>query len=194
MTICNKYNPEVISSFVDRALDINMCKEIDKHLQTCPSCRELTEYYKAVDHIFEKRIYKSLSDLDLSSSKVDIMKQIQSESTVFKNKSAVDRFKMRSIQNQTSTFLEIIRRFMPGFLPVKVNKALLQVTCCAIVIFFSVILFKNNDFFSNNNKIVASLQPISPNAIVTSVNGNVSSLMILESEDKNMTIIWYKEV
>jgi|GEM_PF-2415218 len=195
MTICNRYNPEVISCFVDRELHDEKYQEVGTHLDRCKSCRELAKAYGEVDHMFEKNINITLSDLDLSATKSRIMERIDNQRQRGQRRDSESEVKIFPTLSQRNTLFDNICNLLENALVLKIRRGYLQMGLFAAVIFFSALYFDRYDFLSDTPATVSSHLISDPSiTMVTSVAGDISSLMILESADKKMTIIWYKEV
>ncbi|MBF0231942.1 MAG: zf-HC2 domain-containing protein [Desulfamplus sp.] len=149
------------------------------------------------------QVSKSMGQARRENSKIRSLAVIDSGLNFLRDKvkGVADHTKIRSILSKIiSPFEKIYNRaisYMSDLLkiyPLQSKTSWLQMASLAGIIFLTVVYFQNSTFFYDSTPTVASLPQNSPSAIVTSVNGNVSSLMILESEDNKMTIIWYKEV
>jgi len=189
--ICNRYGPETILCFIDRELDIEMHRAVKKHLASCQPCRMMADIYGSIDYLFESRINADLSGLDFVAIKSATMERIESK---------------------TGNIVEKIYKLLSTIFSAQRIKSYLQTFCFVTAIFCSLFYFQravvkdhtpvakscvavqSSTLSLEHPATVSSLPLDTPTAIITSVNGNVSSLMILESEDKKMTIIWYKEV
>ena len=148
------------------------------------------EYYEYIEHVFESRINASISEVDYSAVKSSILERIENSNS---NKIESIFYKIYSLFNNMFNNIEFV----------KIKNGYLQIACFATIICCSVFCYQlyvqddHHGVVNVKNDIVAPVASFStdtPNAIITSVKGDVSSLMILESEDKQMTIIWYKEV
>ena len=159
MTICNRYNPEVISCFVDRELHDEKYQEVQTHLDRCKSCRELAKAYGEVDHIFEKNINITLSELDFSSTKLRIMERIENQRQRGQRRDSESEVKIFPALSQRNTLFDNICNLLKSTLFLKIRRGYLQMVLIAAVILFSALYFDRYDFLSDTPATVSSHFP-----------------------------------
>ncbi|MBF0230669.1 MAG: hypothetical protein HQK63_13965 [Desulfamplus sp.] len=157
------------------------------------------KYYEYIEQVFESRINLAVSEIDSNVVKASILKSIENGEG--------DKYSLplgRAGEGQNDYLERYIYSMFNGF-NFSVRNIGFQIACAIVIVcstIFYVEFYSQNMILSDNivnveNKVAS--KPISfpqdePNAIITSVKSEGSSVMILESEDKKMTIILYKEV
>ncbi|MBF0376446.1 MAG: hypothetical protein HQK72_03080 [Desulfamplus sp.] len=161
-------------------------------------------YYEYIEQVFESRINLAISEVDNSVVSASILKSIENRDILDKKNHNLLKLKGLFKNSLLKKIYSIFSGFNNGF-NFSVRNIGFQIACFTIIVcstIFYVEFYSQNRILSDNivkveNKVASkpiSLLQDEPNAIITSVKSEGSSVMILESEDKKMTIIWYKEV
>ncbi len=162
-------------------------------------------YYEYAQKVFESHINTVISTtVDFSVLKGSILERIKLEQ--IKNK------EIRLSENNLTkgNFLDNIFNLFSNTLLTQIKKSYAPLIVCTAIIVCSLIYFQVASYelipkkisslqqvaslSADGEKLTTDKEAESPDTIITSINGDVSSIMILESEDRKMTIIWYKEV
>lgn len=152
-----KYNSEIacsaemISRFMDNELHGDDLSTVQRHVQSCESCRERVDSYSRISSGL-----KSFINEQTWASGQEIETRV------------IDRIeKTNSLSQWVKDIILSKRVFIPAGVAVSLSLASL--------IFF-------------NNPV-----PAGPTAIVSSLSGTGSSIMILETNKSRQTILWVKE-
>ena len=192
---CREYSSETLSCFIDRELAEEEYSIVQKHLVTCRECRSIVNGYSSLAKHFSAGIASTLSEIDPAILKSRIMERIapgQLHSVAAKSKFAESQFTESKLPcfGQRENLIRKLRHGIQTFFFIQsfnTRKFYLQLGSVAAIIILSI------STIYLQKKPALSLSD-GPSAIVTSVDGDVSSVMILETQDKKHTIIWYKEV
>ncbi len=165
MDTCKKYNTETISCFVDKELNPDEYIAIEKHLKTCVKCSNIASEYMNIEGLYQNIVHEKIATIDTASIKDTIMGEVKKE--------------------KKSPFV-IMPYFYLYFYKIsdffKPQRIYLQMASFAAIIIFSMVYLHDQ-----------YVLPSGPSAIVESVSGNLASVMILETQEDQHTIIWYKE-
>ena len=161
MKKCNAYPPDNISRFMDNDLSKQEMAELEKHLATCPECRERMHRYQRLGDGVIRMVYEQIPTTETDVLEHALLRKIRSENQ-----------RKRPL---TSTF----QRFMTF---IQGKKFYLQMASFAAILLLSTL------FLRDQEKVIRA-----PSAIVNSIDGNMASVMILETMEQRHTIIWYKE-
>lgn len=185
---CRKYSSETLSCFIDRELTEKEYSAIEEHLATCLECKNIINTYQSLEGHFTAGMTSALSSMDTARLKSRIMAGTDGENL---NRQNTVKEPTDSGFSPSEPWKDIIRKLLHGKQPFFSNqffntrKFYLQLTSVAAIILVSIsmIYLQKEPSFSGG-----------PSAIITSVDGDISSVMILETQEEKHTIIWYKEV
>ncbi len=186
---CGRYSTETLSAYIDNALPRKILREIDAHLGTCEVCRHTVHAFDSVDNRVAASISFSLSPSDALTQKEQIMAKIEHEKESARQKAQKKKPWRRDALPFTMKFSNLME--MLQFKPWKIY---LQLASLAAIILISGTLLKTMAPLPWDAKPAVVQYRQEPSAIVTSVDGDVASMMILETEQTQHTIIWYQEV
>ena len=171
-TECHTYTNEDLSCYLDGELPDELHLAIERHLKICNSCEKEIHGYASFEVAFNGEIKSTISKMDSDLLKQQIMGRVNA------GKKQVVSWKI----------FEKILHALPAINFTKLfntRKFYLQLTSVAAIILLSISMV----YLKKEPHLLEG-----PSAIVTSVDGDVSSLMILQTEEHQHTIIWYKEV
>ncbi len=151
----------MISRFVDAALSPEATADLEKHLETCPECRQRVKGYQTLAGDVIHLIHQQTSRILSTGPEHALLRKISAEKEGY--------FPLPSP----------FRRLMDF---VQGKKFYLQMAS------FAAILLLGTVFLQDQETIIRP-----PSAIVNSIDGDMASVMILETRGKHHTIIWYKE-
>ena len=185
---CDQYTTKTLSSYIDNALPRKILREIDAHLETCEACHHTVHLFDSIGDRVAANISFSLSPGDALSQKEQIMAKIRHEKESAREKDQKKKIWSLHAFPFAVEFSNLTR--MPQFRPWKIY---LQLASLAAIILISGTLLKTMAPFPWDTPSAVVQYPHEPSAIVTSVDGDVASMMILETEQTQHTIIWYQE-
>jgi anti-sigma factor RsiW len=161
MKKCNAYPPDKISRFMDKDLSKQEMAQLEKHLATCPTCRQLVNRYKRLGDGVIRMVHQQVPPMETAALEHALLKKIRSETQI-----------KRSLTSPFKRFMDFIQG----------KKFYLQMASFAAILLLSTLFLKDQE------KVIRA-----PSAIVNSIDGNMASVMILETREQRHTIIWYKE-
>ncbi|SLM28095.1 hypothetical protein MTBBW1_1260017 [Desulfamplus magnetovallimortis] len=185
-TLCNQescYDTMTISSFIDGEISPEESEEVKNHLDNCPVCRQVVDHYLSFEKALNSGIASSFKDQDVKI----LQNRIMATHDLYAKKGA----DLNGIQNKIRSKLHSIKDFASSSI-FSLPKIYLQIASLAAIIILSITALR--DITDVNAPMQSVMAQSSPSAIVTSVNGDISSVIILETEDTHHTIIWYQEV
>lgn len=173
---CKKFNKEIISCFVDGELPPGQQKEVEAHAAFCMECHETIEKYRKIAWEFEKGVHRQTPF-----------------SGVWVSSNAISGKNRETIGNFLNPIVFLKPKFLSFVEFLKIEKISLQVGSFAAILVLGLCLlpFYRHPFFNGEDAPV--LNTDGPSAIIQTVSGDLSSVMILETEENQHTIIWYKE-
>ena len=161
MKKCNAYPPDNISRFMDNDLSEKEMAALEKHLATCPECRQRANRYQRLEDGVIRMVHQQSLSMDTAALEHALLKKTRSQG--------------QKKRTQTSPF--------KGFMDfIQGKKFYLQMASFAAILLLSTLFLKDQE------KVIRA-----PSAIVNSIDGNMASVMILETREQRHTIIWYKE-
>lgn len=187
---CGRYTTKTLSCYIDKALLPNLMGEVETHIKGCAQCRKTVEAYQRIDANVLLHIDALLSLEKRAQETERIMTAIRHEKKSAwseKRQVSTQRFTFEWIKNLVFNFKSPWTPNAPRF------KISLQLASLAAIILISVTVMKT--IFSLPPNRTPAMMPSNdnPSAIVTSVDGDVASVMILETKERRHTIIWYQE-
>ncbi len=168
-SLCNT-DPIMLSQFLDGEVKPDEAKRIRQHLSDCPKCR------------------KAVNDNHLLSSH---FKNYINLNTSLINPSAIETNVLEKIHQKNENLRDKIKRILFS------NKILIPASAIAsvlvILLYFSYqFIYRNSD--GPVNRFAAHTSAVNaPSAIVDSFSGETSAVMIMETPNSRLTILWYNE-
>ncbi|MBF0573604.1 MAG: hypothetical protein HQK69_07580 [Desulfamplus sp.] len=158
------------------------------------------EYYEYIEQVFESRINSAVSEIDSNVVRAAILKSIENRDLIDNKNGDLSRLEKLFKYGLLKTIYSMFNGINFSVRNIGFQIACLTIVVCSTILYVE--LYSQNRIASDSivkveNKVASkhiSFPQDEPNAIITSVKSEGSSVMILESEDKKMTIIWYKEV
>ncbi len=171
---CSKYSCEDISRFVDNELLEDQYQHLEQHLEHCIHCRTLVKHYKTISTQFKTFIDR---------------KTVQADPVKVKQKLSIQNSKTKSFEGNFNqrNILSILRiknffqrnnwgnRWFSG-------EHYLKLASVALLLIITIFTFQEKLF-----------TPSGPSAIVKYIDTDFASVMIMETQNKQHTIIWYSE-
>ncbi|MEE8415104.1 MAG: anti-sigma factor [Desulfobacterales bacterium] len=145
-------DPVMVSSFLDKELDPADDASIDRHINSCPSCKKMLDDLKALSRQVRTHI-TGICDTDHASIEKSLLETICRKKTLFG-----ERVKEAVLSKKV-------------WIPATAVASLL-------LIFFTVF---------------QSPGVTEPSAIIASLSGDVSSVVIIETSRTRQTILWFNE-
>ncbi len=145
-------DPVIVSRFFDKELDPADDASIDRHIDSCPSCRKMLDDLKALSRQVRTHI-TGICDTDHTSIEKSLLEAICKKKTPFG-----ERIKAAVLSKKV-------------WIPVTAAASLL-------LVFFTVF---------------QSPGVTEPSAIIVSLSGDVSSVVIIETPGTRQTILWFNE-
>lgn len=155
----------MLSQFVDNALPPETRTSLERHLPTCPVCQHTVKSYQNID----TKVIQNIQRHSHSHSH-------RGNNTALEQELLVKIRKERATEPSDFSFFQGMIDFIKG------KKIYLQMASFAAILLMSMA-------FLQDQKVVFH----SPSAIVNSIDGDMASVMILETKEQRHTIIWYKE-
>ena len=146
-------DPVEISLFFDKELGTEDYARVERHMETCASCKEILEDLRRLSGQVKGHIVNQLSETDYATVEENVLKGIERKSVPW------------------------WIRWREAFFS---KKTLIPVTGLAAAMLVLFTLFRP--------------QPITgPSAIITSLSGDISSVIIMETPKTRQTILWFSE-
>ena len=146
-------DPIQISLFFDDELGAEDYTRVERHVETCASCRETLEDMRRLSGEVKGHIVHQYAETDFGLLEENVLKGIERKSVPF------------------------WRRWRDAFFS---KRALIPVTGMAAAMLILLTLYRP--------------QPSSgPSAIVTSLSGDMASVIIMETPHTRQTILWFSE-
>ena len=147
-------NFRLLNDFFDQELPPQESAGMNRHVEYCPSCKEILQHNQSVSTLLGRGLDETLARVDFEALEEGVLARIDSKRAPWWIK----------LGNQL-----VSKRF---YVPA-------AAAATVIVLFFT---------------FVQSPAPVAgPSAIINSVEGNVGSVMILETEKSHHTILWFSE-
>ena len=145
-------DPVMVNRFLDKELDLADDASVDRHINSCPSCRKMLDDLNTLSRQVRTHI-TGICDTDHASIEKSLLESICKKKTPFG-----DRMKEALLS----------------------KKVWIPVTAAAsfLLVFFT--MFK-------------PIGVTEPSAIIASLSGDVSSVVIIETPRTRQTILWFSE-
>ena len=146
-------DPIEISLFFDEELGTEDYTRVERHVETCASCKAILGDLKMLQGVIKGNVVNQYSETDSASVEENVLKWVERKSVPW------------WIRWRETFFLK---------------RTLIPITGMAAVMLVLLTFFRP--------------QPVTgPSAIITSLSGDISSVIIMETPQTRQTILWFSE-